>query len=506
MEINNLWQDLVIKADTKVTLQKDLSEGKVPQLPYFVIGIPDVKEEISKKLEKIDDPKELRMTTSLIIAKYGNGKTNLLKYLELFFENHPNIKIIYNKANIDQPDLGLFLLKQIQNHFTETLINLIINMRKHYNFDLLTNNNPADFASIREYSDTLFEASKTEEEIKKLIYLGTGRLYTKNEFLNFGLEQLSNYERKEVLILFLNILALGKTFVIFQIDEIEKILEKSKLRLNTFLTSYRELYDMFSYIKGHYLQCCITDAGGDGAYLEGINQAFYSRIEPHILLLDIMEGKDDIYDLVSRLNVLFDINKEKKEIDKIVKELLKENHGQNRELVRSAVAHLTSKEQRLPLSELLVKYKLNDLYKSTSTELEYEGFFKSLKDKFFDPLEAYLEGNFMLERGHVKIRDLQSFIDDELEKIHYFILNQNISLEAIQSKIDDISTKYNYDIIIYSPEKLELRNGEINSTSNIEIVDYDPIELFVLLNMYRDNFEHQSELTKIIRDYTNNNL
>lgn len=503
MELANLWSDLQIKELTKTNLKKDLTDGKVPQLPYFVIGIPEAKEAISGKLNEIDGE---RMLTSFIIAKYGNGKTNLLKYLELFFENHSEITTIYTTANVEQPDLGLFLLKYVQDHFTDLIIDYIVRSRNDYNFSTFTNGHPSSFASIKEYGDVLFKKSNTEDDLKRIIYLGTGRLYTKAEFAKFGLQQLSNYERKEVLVLFLNILAINRKFIIFQVDEIEKIYEKSKLRLNTFLTSYRELYDMFSFVRGHYLMCCLTDAGGDGAFMVGINDAFYSRILPHLLYLNNINGKDEIVQLIRKLNNLFDLHKTEEEIEKVVKELLKENHVQNRDLFRSAIAQLKSEDQKQSLSDLLVKYNLRELYDETKLELEYEGLFKSINQKFFDPLEAYLEGTFRLENGIIKSRDYQSFIDNELERIHYFILNDNASLESIQYRVDELLEIYDYNITVYSPEKLELSNGEIFSDKSIEIVDYEPKELFILLNMYRDNFEIQSELTKVITDYTNNNL
>ncbi|MNE92770.1 hypothetical protein D3C80_1905360 [compost metagenome] len=62
-------------------------------------------------------------------------------------------------------------------------------------------------------------------------------------------------------------------------------------------------------------------------------------------------------------------------------------------------------------------------------------------------------------------------------------------------------------MIIYSPIKLELRNDLFQFENfSISIVDYEPQELFVLLNMYRDNFEIQSQLEEIIGRYTNDNL
>lgn len=504
MKIDKLWENLDVKQETKVNLIKDLSEGKVPQLPYFVIGIEEEKERIASQLDLIDGG---RMLTNFLIAKYGNGKTNLLKYLELFFENSEEIHVVYKRANVDQPDIGLFLLKEIQDHFTDFLISCIENSRSKFNFSSLTNNFPESFRAIEEYTKALYNKKNSSDEIKRLIYLGTGRLYSKAEFGKFGLEQLSNFERKEVLVLFLNILSENKFFVIFQIDEIEKIYEKSKLRLNSFFTSYREIFDLFSFVKGHYLLCSMTDANADSDFIRAFNEAFYSRIQPHILHLSFISGKENITTLVNNLNDLYESNKTDSEIDKIVQKLIKQKLSQNRELIRQAT-FLLNENVKLSWSEILNKNNLQELYNQTFTELDYSGLFKNLHQKFFDPLETYLIGANLMENGsEIKNRDYQSFIDNVNNKIHYFILNENIDISLVQYKIDEIIKTFDKELVIYSPIKLELTNDIlVPSEHTITIVDYDPIELFVLLNMYRDNFEIQTQMHEIIGRYTNDNL
>lgn len=504
MVISNLWQNLIIKEETKAILIKDLSEGKVPQLPYFVIGIDDIKAKVQEKIEVIDGG---RMVSNFIIARYGNGKTNLLKYLELFFENHAQVRVLYKRANIDQPDIGLFLLKEIQDHFTETLVSQVVALRDGYDFGVLTNGFPESFRSVEEYTNKLFDPATTEEDIKRLIYLGTGRLYTKAEFGRFQLEQLSNFERKEVLVIFLNILALSNIFLIFQIDELERIYEKSKLRLNAFFTSYREIFDLFSFVKGHYLICSQTDANSDPNFIRELNEAFYTRIEPHILMLPNISGKEQISTLVVNLKELFELNKSTSELDAIVKNLVKQKIGQNRDLIREAT-QLLNANGKPSWNSLLEQFNLRPLYENTKNELEFEGLLKSLSSKFFDPLETYLEGSLLLENGsEIKSRDYQSFIDNGGNKVHYFILNENMTIDVIQYKVEDIYKTFKRDVIIYAPVKLELRNGMVEvENCSIEIVDIEPQELFVLLNMYRDNFEHQSGLSKVIAAYTNDNL
>ena len=64
-------------------------------------------------------------------------------------------------------------------------------------------------------------SSKDLTEIKDIFYLGTGRLNSKRYFDKKGLRQLRDYDRREVLVLFLNILSKSGIYIIFCIDEVE---------------------------------------------------------------------------------------------------------------------------------------------------------------------------------------------------------------------------------------------------------------------------------------------
>src|SRR4051812_28893513 len=121
MEINALWDKLAPKTNTLEILKKDLQEGKVPELPYFIVDQKDAKLAIKSQLQNID---QNRMLTNMVRAQYGNGKTNLLKYLQLFFNGFTagDIKVLYSRADVEQPDLILFLLKIVQDNYTDNLI------------------------------------------------------------------------------------------------------------------------------------------------------------------------------------------------------------------------------------------------------------------------------------------------------------------------------------------------------------------------------------------------
>ncbi len=190
------------------------------------------------------------------MADYGNGKTNLMKYLDLYLKTYKNNSVYFSyfRADIEVPDIFLNLLKVIQTRYLNPLINSILKLRTSNDIDEFYEGNcyafDNNFADIKEYTKTLFDRERTEDEVRELIFLGSGRLYTKRDFGKFKLQQLTDYNRREILALFLNILSANNIYIIFAIDELEKIQEKSKARFRNFLTTFRELIDLSGNING----------------------------------------------------------------------------------------------------------------------------------------------------------------------------------------------------------------------------------------------------------------
>ena len=510
MQTPNLWDKLTPQPHNIETLKKDLSEGKTPELPFFIVDQQNVKDVISTKINSIEGD---RMQTSFILASYGNGKTNLLKYLQLYFKDSENRKVIYTRADVDQPDVVLFLLKEIQDRLTDTLVSSVQQLRATVDVKTLANNFEDNFSAIREYSEKLFSQDKDANEIKRLIYLGTGRLYTKGEFSKFELEQLSNYNRREVFVLFLNILAQQKEYLIFAVDEVERILDKSKIRFNQFLSSYRELIDLFNKVHGHYLISCFTTQAQN--ILEEINPAFNRRIQSDVSELMVIQDKPDIKQLVDYLDELFDTQKDEVSKEKIINVITQKGHQKNAFLVRHTIELLLDTEEKKSLEELLLEEDLSSLFTETANVLKLDGSFKNLHQKFFDPLEHFLISNhYFINESEANRREKipkqakKAFIDDVNNKVHFFIFNDESEDETINSKVNELVNEYDRDIIIYSPIKNELSNSaiELDAGYKFEIVDYDPEALFVLLNMYRDNFDRQDHIGKVISQYTDKNL
>lgn len=503
MEIKTLWEKLSLPTDRMTTFKKDIAEGKVPELPFYIVGQDKLKATIKQRVEQID---QYRMITNLIIAEYGNGKTNLLKYLELFFKTHNDlgISVQYSRADVERTDLVIFLLKIIQDKYLHELIRIVKILRETPDvIPTLANNFDSNFREIEEYVKKLFEKDLDDPAITEILYLGTGRLSNKRYFDKLHIEQLRDFNRREILVLFLNILSQDNKYIIFAIDEIEKIREKSKIRFSHFLTSYRELVDLFNQIKGHYLIVSFTDSIGSSE-ISNANNALYTRIKGDIAHIEPLKSKADIQNLIIYLNDLFDT---KKDINDIYTGLSKRETTNNRSAIQEISKLLYAQESVESLAKMLADIELADLFTATSTKLDNDEAFKNMHRKFFDPLEYYIESLGQNSDGLNK-QD-RTFTDVDAEKVHYFIFNtylEDFENEKIKIKflIDD---NPGYSIIVYAPITLELTHSKLDmDQDNLSIIDIEPKDLFVLLVMYRDNFDLQPQIAELISNYSRQKL
>ena len=71
-----LWNRLQVEKTKRLNIIRDWTEGKVPDLPFEIIDQKNIKDHIQGKLENIFDR---NMTTSILKAQYGDGKTNVFK-------------------------------------------------------------------------------------------------------------------------------------------------------------------------------------------------------------------------------------------------------------------------------------------------------------------------------------------------------------------------------------------------------------------------------------------
>ena len=506
MEIPKLWDKISPIPENIEQVKRDLKEGRVPELPYFIVDLKEEKLIIGKYLSDID----LCLQTCLITATHGNGKTNLMKYLKLFFLNDTRINVVYSRADVDQYDIVVFLLRLIQDNLLICLEDSIITLRGLTDIEIskLANNFEDSFGAIKEYAIKLF-SERDEEKVRKLIYLGTGRLYSKGSFNEFGLTQLTNFNRREILVLFLNIIARTNKYVIFEIDELEKIQEKSKIRFNHFLTSYRELIDLSTLIKGHFLFTSFTDSTGNSSVsFDTYNPAFYRRIEKRIIQLPLITKFSDLVELTTNLKELLNPNGNE-EISKISQSIKTEGFNKNSQIVRYICSSLIQNGIEKPLEAILSDYSISELFEETKLKLRTEDSFVRINSKFFDPLKDYLIANNYNEKDFIiKSQGSQAYINFELNTVSIFLFTSDFvsNLDRIINLHDEY---FDSKFIIYCPIDLDLSYSNLNENNinKVEIVEYDPESLMTLFVMFRDeNLEYGLKIKKAVFEYTKRNL
>lgn len=504
MNLPNLWGDLSPMQSTLKQLIKDYETGLTPNLPYFIVGQSNAKEKIAQYLEQIDGN---YFNRSLIFSDYGNGKTNLLKYLQLYFKENNTLDVhyIYQRANVDKPDIFLNLLKLIEDNLIPTLRTAITNADTEF-----IQNQASQFSNIAEYINKL--SIKPQYLIEELILMGTGRFYTKNYYNFHQIPHLSDFDRREVFIFFMNLLAYNKQYVVFALDELEKIYEKSKVRFRSFLTSYRELIDMSGQINGHFLLTAIVSSAANinDTLLE--NPAFYSRIKKDMIEVGFLTTSSEKKILISNISKLLNISLLEAKIQDIA-DTLKRNYSKgsirsNRMLLAdifNALRKDQAQEFFAQLEDKLEELELDDEFAETYEALQDDGTFAKIQNRFFDPLQYYLEYkgyevNTRTENNFFKKTNL--FYPYKSNKIYYFIVDEQANTEIEIDKLKELSA--DKILVALTPESIDITYEDINN-DNITIINYDPKKLLTLLVMFEE-LDYHEEIEKIIYQYTKGNL
>lgn len=493
-----LWSKLNVPKDSLKVIQRDWTEGKVPELPYEIIGQPVLKDHIEKKLREIDGG---RMTSTILQANYGDGKTNTLKYLKLYFQEHPefNIKFIYCRANPEQTDLCMFLLGHIEVSFKEELQTHILKLREQSDFDpsCLVYGYKDDFSFIEDYVKALFDKKYNNEQLTNLIYLGTGRLYSKNWFDKFNLKKLTNFNRREIFVFFMNILASAGIYVVFAIDELEKINDKSTKRMSYYFSSYRELLDLFSKIKGHYMISAITL----GVDIASLCPPLVGRLKNDIVAIKKISTDKDLIALVTLMSELLESDTDQEKIKEIAGKLRRNPKLNNNRLIVQKASELlvNCEKDKANVDDLLNDNEnLRELYKETEDGLSSRQAFDNLSRSFFDPLSYYLYAlGYQDVESNLIRRDFQAFLVPSEERAYMFLFNDN---SKIQLRIQDLhNTKNINSFVLFVPEEMSLSYADIDMDGvSLQMHTYRPKQTFILLNMYRQNFDKQSEISEIL--------
>ena len=227
---------------------------------------------------------------------------------------------------------------------------------------------------------------------------------------------------------------------------------------------------------------------------------------PHadIVVLQPLTSKEEITELVKLIAELNEIDVTNT-IDDYVSKLQRKRKviESNRALLQE-ISTLLFKQKRLPFdscSLLDTNVTLKSLYDETEQKLLLEGGFDNLSRVFFDPLEYYLVAKGFDTKKSLLRRDYQAFIDTTSSKAYFFLFNDKSKVaDRIGTFIDEKNCE---KFVIFATPNMELSYAELNYPDvDIKIIEYDPKKLFILLNMFRWNFDQQTSISKIIDDLT----
>ena len=504
MEITQLWTPLNPKEVNRELIKQDLERGLAPNLPYFIVGLEEVKSVLSSAVSKIDS----QFSYALVWGQYGNGKSNLMKYLKYFFEQNPdkNTNVSIWRADVDKYDIVTFLLYIIQNEYSENLLFSFKTVVTDGKIAELCDNYKGSFAAIKDYAEKITEKIESEEDLMTLISLGTGKLYDSHSFKKYQLTKLTDYNRREVLVFFLNALAYAHQYVIFCIDELEKIQEKSRARFQNLLTTFRELIDLSSYIKGHMILAAVTDSVSGEHSFESYNPAFERRIKNFMLQVKAIHEVDDIKEMAKELVRIVGNQYELESYDDIANSIYKNirKYPHTSDVVRALFAQLTNKASQETWEDCLKKIELNEKFDKKRKSLEDSGLLQRINQKLFAPLKDYLNIISNSETDYeVKGQMLQCVYSSITNRCYVFLFTDNI--DANINRLKNVINEYpDTDLYVFKPKELDINMDMLNKYRLDRVKDlipYDPIDLIALLELYLDDYAND-KLREVVTLYT----
>ncbi|WP_345992681.1 hypothetical protein [Sulfurimonas sp. HSL-1716] len=504
IQLENLWEDLVLSKSNLKRLVKAYNAGLVPELPYFIVGQTHLKNAVTKRLEKLDEQNFDRL---ILTSNYGNGKTNLLKYLKLYFKNNSNIKNFdihfeYITADIDLVNISSMLLDVLNNRHYEQLIEAIQNFDENEVDELYE-----DFEDIPQYIKQLFQNKNNDKKLDELVQMGTGHLYYKSYFHNYKIKPFTEHAMTQILALFLNLLYENNKLFIFAIDEIEKLYDKSKTRLRNFLTSYRELIDISNKVNGHLLLTAMTAGDQQAREILDENPAFRSRIDKDRIEISPI-NEDDIEELVNKIISLLEnnnisVNTTSAKVVSRVKSarqsgLIEET---NRALLQEIMEILQNNEDYESIENIIDQFALKEYVKEKESQLELEDLFKSIYVNIFTPLTTFITSTY----DNIEVNKQNRRLLTSNKDIYFFFKNTSLENQIINCKK---SIQNGKEITLLIPNQMDFSieenfGDDDQTTDKIDLVRYNPKQLFTLLELYLDSdyFEQEDEVLKALMKF-----
>jgi hypothetical protein len=504
MDTTQLWTPLNPIEENKEVIRQDLERGLAPNLPYFIVGLNDVKKALSAAISTIDS----HFSYALAWGQYGNGKSNLMKYLKYFFQQHPecNTKVAIWRADVDRYDIITFLLYIIQNEYSSDLLASLKSVVADGKMLDLCDNFSGSFAAIKSFAEKFGEKKDSDEDLQTLISLGTGKLYDSNSFKKFELTKLTDYNRREVLVFFLNALAYANHYVIFCIDELEKIQEKSRARFQNLLTTFRELIDLSSSIKGHMLLAAVTESVSGNHSFESYNPAFERRIKNYKLELKAIDKADEIKTMAEELVRVLGDEYQLDSYEDIANEVYKNKrkYPHTSDVVRALFAQLSKQADKKTWKELLEEAKMAEAFFQKHQSLEDSGILLRINQKLFAPLKDYLNIISNTENDYeVKGQMLQSVYSSVTNRCYVFLFTDDINANI--NRLKNVIKEYpKAELFVFKPKELDINMDTLKNEGLEQVKDlipYDPIDLMALLELYMDNYDNDA-LREVVTLYT----
>lgn len=502
MDITQLWTPLNPIEENKEIIRQDLERGLAPNLPYFIVGLQDVKTTLATALSTIDS----HFSYALIWGQYGNGKSNLMKYLKYFFTQYPdfNTKVAIWRADVDRYDIITFLLYIIQNEFAADLLESLKKVVTDGKTKELCDNYSGSFAAIQAFAEKIEEKKDSDEDLQTLISLGTGKLYDSNSFKKFDLTKLTDYNRREVLVFFLNALAYAKHYIVFCVDELEKIQEKSRARFQNLLTTFRELIDLSSSINGHMILAAVTESVSGEHSFESYNPAFERRIKNYMLQVKAIREVDDIKEMAKELVRVLGNDYQLDSYDDVANAVYKKKLPHTSDVVRALFAQLAKQADKKTWKDLLEDSKMTDAFNQKRQSLEDSGMLQRINQKLFAPLKDYLNIISISDSDYeVKGQMLQCVYSTATNRCYVFLFTDDI--EANTNRLKNVIKEYSKaDLYVFKPKELDINMDMLKKEGLVSVKDlipYDPVDLMALLELYMDNYENDA-LREVITLYT----
>lgn len=502
MDITQLWTPLNPIEENKEIIRQDLERGLAPNLPYFIVGLQDVKTTLGTALSTIVS----HFSYALIWGQYGNGKSNLMKYLKYFFTQYPdfNTKVAIWRADVDRYDIITFLLYIIQNEFAADLLESLKTVVTDGKTKELCDNYSGSFAAVQAFAEKIEEKKDSDEDLQTLISLGTGKLYDSNSFKKFDLTKLTDYNRREVLVFFLNALAYAKHYIVFCVDELEKIQEKSRARFQNLLTTFRELIDLSSSINGHMILAAVTESVSGEHSFESYNPAFERRIKNYMLQVKAIREVDDIKEMAKELVRVLGNDYQLDSYDDVANAVYKKKLPHTSDVVRALFAQLAKQADKKTWKDLLEDSKMTDAFNQKRQSLEDSGMLQRINQKLFAPLKDYLNIISISDSDYeVKGQMLQCVYSTATNRCYVFLFTDDI--EANTNRLKNVIKEYSKaDLYVFKPKELDINMDMLKKEGLVSVKDlipYDPVDLMALLELYMDNYENDA-LREVVTLYT----